>query len=408
MKQRAALYLRLSREDSPCEESSSILSQRRLLRAYAHAHDFELVGEYIDDGYSGTNFDRPAFQRLLAAIESHEIDIVLTKDLSRLGRDYLSVGQYTEQYFPLHGIRYIAVNDGYDSLSGEDDLLPLKNVINELYARDISKKIRSALRAKMEAGQYIGNFAPYGYQKDPLDHNHLIPDAAAARVVKEIFSRAAQGCAPLEIAQMLNVRGVPTPLCHRLLRLHRPLPDPLPVWSSSGICKILKNPVYLGHTAQGKCIKFSFKQPRPGRQPQERWIWAKNTHTALVEPALFLRVQQRHVPRKKAEARSQANPFAGLLFCGDCGRPFSIGNRTAKGCTLVCSGYKAHGRTACSSHRIDSAALLQYIQQQLHLSPAKTCQLCDVLSRIELFLPIAPEFCASAELPYRVVLHLRS
>ena len=213
---RAGLYMRLSKDDG-VGESSSITTQRKILRAYAEEHGFSVYDEYMDDGWSGTNFERPEFKRMISDIEAGHINLVLTKDLSRLGRDYITAGQYTEIYFPSKGVRYIAINDGYDSDSPYTDIAPFKNVINEMYARDTSRKIRSAFSAKMQGGSYIGNFAPYGYQKDPGDKNHLVPDPVTAPIVQRLFRLAEAGTGLSEIARLLNGEGVVTPAVYRCM-----------------------------------------------------------------------------------------------------------------------------------------------------------------------------------------------
>ena len=223
---RAALYMRLSKDDEGAGESSSITNQRDMLTAYAGEHGYRICCEYVDDGYPGTSFDRPAFQRMLRDIEARRVNLVLTKDLSRLGRDYIQTGQYTEVYFPAKKVRYIAVNDGFDSESQYTDIAPFKHVVNEMYARDASKKIRSAFAAKMRGGSYIGNFAPYGYQKDPGDKNHLVPDGAAAAVVQKIFALAA---APTSVG-----RAPPIQEYTRILFLQLP-----PISSWTGALKYL-------------------------------------------------------------------------------------------------------------------------------------------------------------------------
>ena len=200
----AALYMRLSKDDDGAAESASIITQRKMLRSYAAEHGYVVFDEYVDDGWSGTNFDRPDFKRMIGDIEAKKVNMVITKDLSRLGRDYITAGQYTEIYFPSKGVRYIAIHDGYDSDSPYSDIAPFKNVINEMYARDTSKKIRSAFATKMRDGAYIAAFAPYGYQKDPADKNHLVVDRQSGQVVKRIFRMAAEGAPPTEIARSLN------------------------------------------------------------------------------------------------------------------------------------------------------------------------------------------------------------
>ena len=195
----AALYMRLSREDGE-NESASITTQRKMLTAFAKENNFIIYDEYIDDGYTGTNFDRPSFNRMINDIEENKINTVITKDLSRLGRDYITAGQYTEVYFPQKQVRYIAINDGYDSENAvNNDIAPFKNVINEMYARDISKKIRSSFTVKMKEGNYIGNFAPYGYCKDTENKNHFLINEETAPIVKEIFYMASKGHKPADI-----------------------------------------------------------------------------------------------------------------------------------------------------------------------------------------------------------------
>ena len=206
---RAALYLRLSKDDEGQGESGSIHSQRCMLLAYAKERGFAVCGEYVDDGYSGTTFQRPGFQRLLEDIERGLVDLVLTKDLSRLGRDYIQVGQYTELYFPIKGVRFIAVNDGYDSAGPWRDLAPFQNLVNEMYARDASRKIRSALYSRMGEGEFVGPRAPYGYCRDPQNRHRLVPDEPAAGVVRELFRRSAQGATPGELARELTALGIP-------------------------------------------------------------------------------------------------------------------------------------------------------------------------------------------------------
>ena len=281
---RTALYLRLSREDGDRErrgESAGIDSQRLLLLAYAEQHGLRVVAEYVDDGYSGVRYERPGFRRLCLDIEAGRIDVVLVKDLSRLGRNYIASGELTEVYFPEHRVRLIAVNDGYDSeRDREDDLSPFRHVMNELYARDISRKIRTALRAKMLDGQYIGSFAPYGYRKRVDHKNQLEPDPPSASVVVRIFTERNLGKKSKEIAEILNQENIPIPLDYRRLACGQPSLGRQ--WTASGVCKILRNQTYLGHTVQGKTAKISMKSKKTYSRGRENWIVVKNTHEALV------------------------------------------------------------------------------------------------------------------------------
>ena len=277
---RAVLYLRLSRDDDNRGESESIQNQRALLREYAARKGFSVIDEYADDGWSGTSFDRPRFQDMLRDMEQHRFDIVLVKDLSRLGRDYIQTGRYLELVFPEHGVRLIAVNDGIDTTRADTDLAPFRNVVNEMYARDASRKIRSALHATMQAGKFVGNFAPYGYQKDPKDKNHLIPDERAAAVVRQIFTWAAAGKRPAEIARALNERGEPPPAVYRC-QIHPGL-DPADYsrhreWTSVGVSRILQDVVYLGHIAQGKTDKISFKSKKTQESSRTNGLLCKTS-----------------------------------------------------------------------------------------------------------------------------------
>ncbi len=249
----------------------------------------------MDDGYSGTHYDRPAFCRMQRDIEQGKINLVITKDLSRLGRNYIVSGELTEVYFPMHGVRLIAVNDSYDSMDGRDDMAPFRHVMNEMYARDISRKIRTALRAKAQNGQYIGSFAPYGYRKNPDNKNSLIPDDEAARVVKQIFCEAANGIPTKQIAARLTAQGVPVPLDYRCQKQGKPIKGTS--WTASGICKILRNPTYLGHTVQGKTEKYSFRSTSSRPVAKSQWIVVKNTHEAIIDKEIFLIVNQRNVSK---------------------------------------------------------------------------------------------------------------
>ena len=280
MEYSAALYMRLSKEDGK-KDFGSIGSQKELLRRFAAEKGFSVFGEYIDDGFSGTNFERPAFKRMISDIESGKINLVITKDLSRLGRDYISAGKFTEIYFPSKGVRYISVADCYDSENSFPDIIPFKNVFNEMYARDISRKIRFAFSARMENGDFVGAFAPFGYKRSAENRHRLVVDENTADIVKRIFFESAGGKRPLEIAKGLDSDNVPTPLDFRkgISKSKN--------WSSATILKILKNPVYLGHLEQGKTSKISFKSKKSLDIPKEKRFFVKNTHEALIDEKTF-------------------------------------------------------------------------------------------------------------------------
>lgn len=365
---KAALYMRLSKDDGT-GESASINTQRSMLRSYADRNGFFIYGEYADDGYSGTTYDRPAWKRLLTDIEAEKVNLVITRDLSRLGRDYILTGQYTEIYFPAKGVRYIAVNDGYDSNNRGNDLAPFQNIVNEMYARDTSKKIRSALRTKMEDGAYIGNYAPYGYRKDPGDKNHLLIDPLTAPVVRDIFERASRGESPLKIAKLLNERGIKTPAGYRRFKHQEVNLETVggeKGWTSSIICKILSNRVYTGDMVQGKTSKLSFKSQMTLRIPKEEWIVVQNKHNAIVSRDLFEQAGRRCVPRRRSKSVQFSNAFSGLVYCGDCKRVMTTtGGSHTEDRKLVCSGYKQYGRTACTNHYMNYDLLCQIVSQEL-------------------------------------------
>ncbi len=365
---KAALYMRLSKDDGT-GESASISTQRIMLRSYAARHGFFVYSEYADDGYSGTTYDRPAWKRLLADIEAGRVNLVITRDLSRLGRDYILTGQYTEIYFPAKGVRYIAVNDGYDSKSQGNDLAPFQNIVNEMYARDTSKKIRSALRTKMEEGAFIGNFAPYGYRKDPENKNHLLIDPVIAPVVRDIFERASRGESPLSIAKLLNEKRIKTPAGYRRFQHHEmSLENEVGErgWTSGTICKILSNPVYAGDIVQGKSSKLSFKSQITLSIPKEEWVVVKNMHDPIVTREMFEQAGRRCISRKRSKSTQFSNVFSGLVYCGDCKRAMTTtGGSHEDERKLVCSGYKQYGKAACTNHYMEYGLLCQIVSQEL-------------------------------------------
>lgn len=323
---RAAIYLRLSKDDGK-DESSGIESQRMMLLEYAEKNGYRVVKEYCDDGYSGTAFDRPAFIEMLKDAKNGSINMIIVKDLSRLGRDYIRTGRFIEEYFPENNIRFIAVNDGFDT-DDEDgnELAPFRNVINEMYARDISRKIRSALYAKMRAGQFVGNFPPYGYKKQ--DHR-LVPDDSG-KTVELIFSLACGGKSAQEIADDLNALGILSPLEYRAASLGK---DITPVrWSSGGVRKIIKNPVYTGALIQGKTRKLNFKSKTCRTVPQELRHTVPNAHKPLVTAETFA-LANRLISFNRNSLRK--DPLSGFAFCGVCGRKLSSVNPFAS-CPAGC------------------------------------------------------------------------
>lgn len=390
---RAALYMRLSRDDEGSGESASISTQRAILQAFADMQGMTVAGEYVDDGYSGTNFDRPDFQRMIGDIEAGKINCVITKDLSRLGRNSAKTTEFLEEYFPKHFIRYISINDGYDSqdlTNGTIIATPFMLLVNELYARDTSQKIRSAFRTKMEKGDYISPFAPYGYQKDPENKNHLVIDPESAYVVRSVFQMAAQGVSPSEIARLLNNQGLSTPAeyrCENHPDLNIYHYSKRREWTSQIICKMLRNTVYLGQTVHGKTTKISFKSKETRTNKPEDWIIVKGTHEPIVSEELFDQVRRRSVARRCAPNRGFENIFSGVAKCADCGHNMTTAPTRKKGSTynLCCGGYKSYGAKECGNHFIDYDVLCQVVKQELssllRLTEEEKGKILDTLKR---------------------------
>jgi len=364
----AALYMRLSREDERQGESASIENQRKLLLRYCGEHGFHPSAEYVDDGCSGTDMEgRPALRKMLSDIKDKKINLVLVKDLSRLGRNIGDTSTLLDKFFPQHRVRFISVTDGTDTARRDRAariLTPLYNFTNELYAADISDKIHAALQVKMENGEFIGSFPPYGYKKAPEDKNRLVPDGEAAGVVQEIFQAAAEGKRPGEIAGELNERQISTPSAYRAVKYPASAGSfpQTAVWSGGMVGKILRNQVYLGHMVQGKTEKPSFKCKTTHALPQSEWKVVENTHLPLVTAEMWEQVR-RNMQRRRAEEKSGfQNAFSGMAFCADCGRHMSTAFSHGKA-YLVCGGYKAGGRTKCGSHRTEYDALWKTAQE---------------------------------------------
>lgn len=378
-----ALYLRLSREDAAFSESASIETQRKILRDFARDRGFTQLREYVDDGWSGTSFERPAFQRLLRDVESGRVGVVITKDVSRLGRNSGRVNLLLDEFFPLHRVRYISVGENHDSAApaaGADIVLPVLSAVNELYAADISRKIRAAFDAKRRAGEFVGAHAPYGYRKDPACKNRLLPDAEAAEVVRRIFSLARAGHSPAQIAAQLNADGVETPAAYRSRRQGTPTQQQ-PLWQAASVSKLLRREVYLGHTVQGKTQKPSFKRGEIRSLPKSDWVVVRDTHEALVDAETWEAVRRQLHSRAKTQETGFRNLFSGLAVCADCGKNMSTAPTRKKGAraNLVCGGYKLCGRAACQSHAIDydllQSAVIDALRSALALTGAEKAQL---------------------------------
>lgn len=348
---RVGLYLRLSREDADGRESQSIETQRLLLAQFLAARGWQAAETYIDDGWSGVRFDRPAFQRLLRDIECGRIDTVVTKDLSRLGRNYARVGALLDEYFPAHGVRYLTVGEGYDSgaAGGVGEYAPFLSVFNDMYARDISQKVRAALDARRQEGKFIGAQPPFGYCRDPQDKNRLLPDPETAPAVRRIFALYLACGSVSGTARALTEEGMPTP------SQRRGTARGSGAWSAQTVRRILENPTYAGHLTQGRVRTLSYKVRRRVALPREDWAVVEGTHAPLIDQPTFDRVQALLRTRSYRPAVSAPHPLTGLAFCADCGAPMAH-VRDGGRVYLVCSGYR-RGR-GCTAHRIREDAVL--------------------------------------------------
>lgn len=363
-----ALYCRLSRDDDLSGDSNSIVNQKQILGEYAKRHGFLNPAYYVDDGYSGTNFNRPDFQRMLRDIESGVVGTVIVKDMSRFGRNYIMVGYYTEILFEQAGIRFIAVNDGVDNEHDSDEFTPFRNIINEWYARDTSKKVKAVLRAKGTSGKHLSAIPPYGYMKDPTDKTKWIIDEEAASVVREVFRLYVEGKSTNEIADILNACKVDSPLVHFVKNgmPNRANKSGIPLWSAPSLYAMLGQEAYTGCTVNFKTAKKSYKSKDQIFLPKEEWKIFENTQEPIIDKETFLIVQKmresRRVPRK---ADAQPNIFAGLLYCADCGKSLSrhLGASTLRYQAYTCSNYRKDCR--CSPHHITLSALSEVVLNDL-------------------------------------------
>ena len=378
---RAIAYYRLSKEDRYKSESDSIVNQKKLVHEYVAQHDnLVLVDEKQDDGYTGTNYDRPGFRAVMEAIENGTADCVIVKDLSRLGREYIETGKYLEMVFPALGVRFIAVNDDVDSenhTQSDDILIPVKNIMNETYCRDLSKKLRSQFKVQRGNGEFLGAFASYGYCKSPDDKHKLVVDEFAAEVVRGIFSMLIQGYSIQAIADSMNDAGILSPAEYKRqqgMRYYTGFAGKnTPRWSAPTVRKILKNPIYIGHLIQGKRGTLNYKIKKVIERDESDWTVVKHNHEPIVDELAFLLVQQilQRDTRTPPDAET-VQPLAGLLFCPDCGRAMcrrSVTRGRKKFYYYVCSTNK-HGR-GCSSHSFPQGQLetvvLHSMQKQIQL-----------------------------------------
>ena len=363
-----ALYARLSQEDALDGESNSIANQKKILLKYATDNHFSNPTFFIDDGVSGVTFDRPGWNEMIRLAEAGKVQTVIVKDMSRMGRDYLKVGYYTESFFAERDIRYIAINDGVDSDKGDNDFTPFRNLFNDFYARDTSKKIRAVMRAKGNAGEHLCTNPPYGYMKDPADKKKWIVDEEAAEIVKRIFDLCIAGKGPMQIAKLLTAEHILTVKAHYAQRAGKPLPEKPYHWDPKSVAGILERPEYTGCTVNFKTYSKSHKlKKRLHNVPENQRIFP-NTQPAIIDEQVFVRVQElRENKRRPAKQAERQGLFSGLLYCADCGSKlhFATGkNMTPQQDCYRCSRYKSNTGD-CTMHFIREETLKLFVLQRI-------------------------------------------
>lgn len=364
-----ALYCRLSQDDMLQGESNSIPNQKAILKNYAEDNGFCNTVYYVDDGVSGTTWEREGFKAMLADIEEGKVGTVITKDLSRLGRDYLKAGEYIEIIFPDHDVRYITINDGVDTLKSENELMAFKNIFNDWYARDTSKKIRAVFKAKGQSGKHLSN-PIYGYKHSETDRNLWLIDDEAAEVVRKIFHLCIDGYGPAQIARILTEEGIPTPTAYALSqsRDNGHKNANLSCWGMETISGILEKPEYAGHTVNFRTHVKSYKNKKRVDNPKEDWLIFENTHEPIVTQQEFNLVQELRKNKRRPTKHEEVNPFSGICYCADCGKKLYLCRAitmTADQEHLKCGTY-AKDKNGCTIHFIRTIVLKEIILGELN------------------------------------------
>ncbi len=368
-----ALYCRLSQDDGLDEESNSIQNQKRILEQYAIEHRFPNPQFYVDDGYTGANFNRPDFQRLLSDVENGKVGIIITKDLSRLGRNQLHTGLYIEERFPQFGVRYIAINDNVDTENAEiNDLMPFKNLFNEWFVRDTSRKIRAVNKAKAERGERLGTRASYGYRKDENDNKKLVIDDEAASVVRYIFSLCTAGSGPTQIAKRLQKEQILCPAMyayekfgskHSGLSLDKPCN-----WSSDTVADMLENEIYIGNTLNFRYSRKSYKDKRKVEHAREECLVIEGSHEPIIGRETWDIVQRVRQHKRRRTNMGEQNKFSGLVVCADCGAAMVLHRAQSMNpmqTNFTCRTYKRFGKEVCTSHYIRECVLEEIVLEDI-------------------------------------------
>ncbi len=369
-----ALYMRLSRDDENYGDSVSIETQRTILQQYAKEHGLSVYGEYVDDGWSGTNFERPSFQRMMDDVEAGKVNCIITKDLSRFGREHVMMDYYLEFVFPEKQIRYIAVAENEDTEKGLSDFVPFKNLFNEWFAKDTSRKVKTALHAKFAAGERTFAYAPLGYVKDPDKKGHLLIDPETRWIIEKIFDLAVHGRGAASITRILVEEKVPTPGWLNFQRygtfanIYAGAPEEKAyAWTIAQVKSILKEETYIGHSVHNKQTNISFKNKKKVRKPKEEWYRVENTHEAIISEDVFRQVQEQICNRRRRQKNGTTQIFSGLVKCADCGWSLAYGMNSQNKNPYAhyhCSKY-GQGLHQCSMHYIRYDVLYAYVLSRL-------------------------------------------
>lgn len=365
-----ALYMRLSRDDENYGDSVSIETQRTILQQFAKDNDLHVVGEYIDDGWSGTTFERPNFKRMMEDVDAGRVNCIVTKDLSRFGRDYIMVGQYLEYEFPEKQVRYIAVSENEDTKKGLSDFVPFKNLFNEWFAKDTSRKVKTALHAKFAAGERTFAYAPLGYVRHPEIKNAIMVDAETRWIIEKIFDLAYNGAGAAKIARVLVDEHVPTAgwlnyqRYGKFAHIYEGAPEEKSyAWTLAQVKSILKDETYIGNSVHNKQTNISYKNKKKVRKPQEEWFRVENTHEAIISKQVFEQVQEQIATRRRQQKDATTQIFSGLVKCADCGWSMRFGTNRQNSkpySHYTCSQY-GQGLKRCSSHYIRYDYLYHYV-----------------------------------------------
>ena len=372
-----ALYMRLSRDDENFGDSVSIETQRIVLHKFAQENGLIVYDEYVDDGWSGTNFERPAFQRMMSDIEAGKVNCVVTKDLSRFGREHVTMDYYLEFVFPEMNVRYIAVNDNEDTNNGLSDFVPFKNLFNEFMAKDTSRKVKAALHAKFAAGERTFTTAPLGYMRHPEEHNKLAVDPDTSWIIEKIFDLAVHGAGAGKITKILIQEKIPTSgyinykKYGQFAKFYENAPaEKAYAWNIRAVSDILKDETYIGNSVHGKQSNVSYKNKKSIRRPESEWFRVENTHEAIISKDVFDQVQKQIASRRRPMKSGKTQVFAGLVKCGNCGWSLSYAERKYKTCStgfFNCSQFRKLGKVGgrCSAHYIRYDTLYAYVLARL-------------------------------------------